>query len=55
MLDGASCSLERGEMAVIIGSSGCGKSTLLNCIGGLETFEDGDNNNPKAASELVGL
>lgn len=42
VLDGVSCSLERGEMAAIIGSSGCGKSTLLNCIGGLETFEDGD-------------
>lgn len=42
VLKGVSCSLEKGDMASIIGSSGCGKSTLLNCIGALEVVDDGD-------------
>ena len=42
VLKGVSCSLEKGDMASIIGSSGCGKSTLLNCIGALEVVDEGD-------------
>ena len=42
VLKGVSCSLEKGDMASIIGSSGSGKSTLLNCIGALEVIDEGD-------------
>lgn len=42
VLRGVSCSLDKGDMASIIGSSGCGKSTLLNCIGALEVIDEGD-------------
>lgn len=42
VLRGVSCSLEKGDMASIIGSSGSGKSTLLNCIGALEVIDEGD-------------
>jgi len=41
VLDGVTFSVERGEVAAILGPSGGGKSTLLRCINGLETFEDG--------------
>ena len=41
-LKGVSCTIEAGEKCVIIGSSGSGKSTLLNCIGGLETPDEGE-------------
>ncbi|MDT3844730.1 MAG: ABC transporter ATP-binding protein [Bacillota bacterium] len=37
-----SCDIAAGEKCVIIGSSGSGKSTLLNCIGGLETPDEGE-------------
>ncbi|MGH7172969.1 MAG: amino acid ABC transporter ATP-binding protein [Gemmataceae bacterium] len=42
VLDGISLSVQRGEVAVIIGPSGGGKSTLLRCINGLETFQKGE-------------
>jgi ABC-type polar amino acid transport system ATPase subunit len=42
VLDGVSLSVERGEVATIIGPSGGGKSTLLRCINGLEPFEEGE-------------
>lgn len=34
-LDGASFSVEKGELAVILGSSGAGKTTALNILGGM--------------------
>src|SRR5581483_10495736 len=41
VLDGINLHIERGEVAVLMGSSGCGKSTLLRCLNGLEEFDDG--------------
>src|SRR5579864_5871734 len=41
VLDGASLSVRRGEVAAVVGPSGGGKSTLLRCVNGLETFEEG--------------
>ena len=35
-LDGASFSVEKGELAVILGSSGAGKTTALNLLGGMD-------------------
>jgi ABC-type polar amino acid transport system ATPase subunit len=42
VLDGVSLSVQRGEVATIIGPSGGGKSTLLRCLNGLETFQEGE-------------
>jgi ABC-type polar amino acid transport system ATPase subunit len=42
VLDGASLTVRRGEVAAVIGPSGGGKSTLLRCINGLESFDDGE-------------
>ena len=42
VLDGVSLSVQRGEVAVLIGPSGGGKSTLLRCLNGLETFQQGE-------------
>ncbi len=41
VLRGISMTVERGEVAVLLGPSGGGKSTLLRTINGLETFEQG--------------
>jgi ABC-type polar amino acid transport system ATPase subunit len=41
VLDGASLSVPRGDVAVVVGPSGGGKSTLLRCINGLEPFHGG--------------
>lgn len=41
ILRGASLSVNRGEVAAIIGPSGGGKSTLLRCLNGLERFQAG--------------
>jgi glutamine transport system ATP-binding protein len=42
VLRGIRCSIQRGEVVVIIGPSGAGKSTFLRCINGLEPFQRGD-------------
>lgn len=33
--------IEKGELAIILGSSGAGKSTVLNILGGMDTNDDG--------------
>jgi len=42
VLNGVTFSVERGEVAVVVGPSGGGKTTLLRCINGLEPFEAGE-------------
>jgi ABC-type polar amino acid transport system ATPase subunit len=42
VLDGVSMTVERGQVAAVIGPSGGGKSTLLRCINGLEAFHAGE-------------
>jgi ABC-type polar amino acid transport system ATPase subunit len=42
VLDGVSLTVQRGEVAAILGPSGGGKSTLLRCLNGLETFQQGE-------------
>lgn len=34
-------SIEKGELAIILGSSGAGKSTVLNILGGMDTNDEG--------------
>jgi polar amino acid transport system ATP-binding protein len=41
VLRGVTLSVNRGEVAVIIGTSGGGKSTFLRCLNGLERFQGG--------------
>ena len=33
--------VEKGELAIILGSSGAGKSTMLNILGGMDTCDEG--------------
>ena len=40
-LNDASFSVEKGELAVILGSSGAGKTTALNILGGMDTPTSG--------------
>jgi ABC-type polar amino acid transport system ATPase subunit len=42
VLRGVSLTVQRGEVAVVVGPSGGGKSTLLRCLNGLERFESGE-------------
>lgn len=35
-------SIEKGELAIILGSSGAGKSTMLNILGGMDTNDEGE-------------
>ncbi|MGG5372097.1 ABC transporter ATP-binding protein [Enterococcus sp. AZ196] len=39
--NGVTFSIEKGELAIILGSSGAGKSTVLNILGGMDTNDDG--------------
>lgn len=41
-LNGASFTVEKGELAVILGASGAGKTTALNILGGMETASTGE-------------
>ena len=34
-------SVEKGELAIVLGSSGAGKSTVLNILGGMDTNDEG--------------
>ncbi|MDO5559880.1 MAG: ABC transporter ATP-binding protein [Oscillospiraceae bacterium] len=40
-LNKASLQIEKGELAVILGSSGAGKTTALNILGGMDTITSG--------------
>lgn len=39
--DDVSFTIEKGELAIILGSSGAGKSTVLNILGGMDTNDEG--------------
>ena len=58
-LDGANFTVERGELAVILGASGAGKTTALNILGGMDTatrrtvMVDGRNITHATERELV--
>ena len=58
-LDGSSFTVERGELAVILGASGAGKTTALNILGGMDTATtgtvsvDGRDISSASESELV--
>lgn len=41
ILKGLNLTVNRGEVATLIGPSGSGKSTFLRCLNGLETFQRG--------------
>ena len=41
VLKGIQCSVEEGQICVLLGPSGSGKSTLLNIIGGIESMDGG--------------
>lgn len=41
VLKGITCSIAKGDMAVLLGPSGSGKSTLLNIVGGIDTMDSG--------------
>lgn len=42
ILNGASLTVQKGQVAALVGPSGSGKSTLLRCINGLEEFQEGE-------------
>lgn len=41
VLQGINCSINQGEICVMLGPSGSGKSTLLNIIGGIDATDSG--------------
>lgn len=41
VLKGINCTIQKGEICVLLGPSGSGKSTLLNIIGGIDTPDSG--------------
>ena len=40
-LQETSCTIEKGEVCVIVGPSGAGKTTLLNILGGMDSLTSG--------------
>jgi len=42
VLRGLSLTLQRGQIACLLGSSGCGKTTVLRCIAGFESLAGGE-------------
>ena len=52
-LSGVDLTVERGELAIIVGPSGAGKTTLLNLLGGMDTASSGSIR--VDGRELVGL
>ncbi len=40
-VDHAGFSIEKGELAIILGASGAGKTTILNILGGIDTSDEG--------------
>lgn len=40
-LNGADVSIDKGEIAVLLGPSGSGKSTMMNMIGGIDSLDSG--------------
>ncbi len=40
-LDGVSCTIEAGEVVIVLGPSGSGKSTFMRCLNGLEKVDSG--------------
>ena len=40
-LSDVSFSVNKGELAVVVGESGAGKTTLLNILGGMDTLTSG--------------
>ena len=59
-LDNACFTVEKGELAVIVGSSGAGKTTALNILGGMDTITsgtvivDGESIGKYSRKQLVG-
>lgn len=59
-LDDASFSVEKGELAVILGSSGAGKTTALNILGGMDVptsgqiLVDGNDITKYSKKQLIG-
>lgn len=59
-VDGASFHVEKGELAIILGSSGAGKTTALNILGGMDVptsgkiMVDGNKITAYSKKELVG-
>ncbi len=40
--DNVNFEVERGELAIVLGTSGAGKSTVLNILGGMDTCDEGE-------------
>lgn len=56
--DHVSFGVEKGELAIVLGSSGAGKSTVLNILGGMDTVSEGHviiDGNDIAAYDRHGL
>lgn len=39
---GLTFAVQRGEMMAVLGQSGSGKTTLLNCVGGIDSVDEGE-------------